>query len=176
MRTIYFLLFPLFLFFIVSCTEDEVDPNFSIENVGDVVMGSAKGSQVTISFTSTREWKCEYSCGLVYNRSGFGRTRVRGNITLTAISENITGSVRTATLTLTSGTLTQNIIIEQEPAEFVNLEQNIYNVSVEGGELDIRFSTNIAEDELLIYGSLGTGTWLTQETQELVHPLPTCLI
>ena len=57
MRTIYFLLFPLFLFFIVSCTEDEVDPNFSIENVGDVVMGSAKGSQVTISFTSTREWK-----------------------------------------------------------------------------------------------------------------------
>lgn len=54
MRTIYLLLFPLFLFFIVSCTEDEVDPNFSIENVGDVVMGSAKGSQVTISFTSTR--------------------------------------------------------------------------------------------------------------------------
>lgn len=49
MRTIYLLLFPLFLFFIVSCTEDEVDPNFSIENVGDVVMGSAKGSQVTIS-------------------------------------------------------------------------------------------------------------------------------
>ncbi len=33
------------------------------------------------------------------------------------------------------------------------------------GELDIRFSTNIAEDELLIYGSLGTGTWLTQETK-----------
>ena len=54
MRTIYLLLFPLFLFFIVSCTEDEVDPNFSIENVGDVVMGSAKGSQVTISFTSRR--------------------------------------------------------------------------------------------------------------------------
>lgn len=53
MRTIYLLLFPLFLFFIVSCTEDEVDPNFSIENVGDVVMGSAKGLQVTISFTGT---------------------------------------------------------------------------------------------------------------------------
>ena len=48
MRTIYLLLFPLFLFFIVSCTEDEVDPNFSIENVGDVVMGSAKGSQVQL--------------------------------------------------------------------------------------------------------------------------------
>lgn len=31
--------------------------------------------------------------------------------------------------------------------------------------MDIRFSTNIAEDELLIYGSLGTGTWLTQETK-----------
>lgn len=164
MRTIYFLLFPLFLFFIVSCTEDEVDPNFSIENVGDVVMGSAKGSQVTISFTSTREWKAStvadwFTIAPVSGEAG------TCNITLTAISENITGSVRTATLTLTSGTLTQNIIIEQEPAEFVNLEQNIYNVSVEGGELDIRFSTNIAEDELLIYGSLGTGTWLTQETK-----------
>ena len=74
MRTIYLLLFPLFLFFIVSCTEDEVDPNFSIENVGDVVMGSAKGSQVTISFTSTREWKASTVAGLVYNRSGFGRS------------------------------------------------------------------------------------------------------
>ncbi len=62
--------------------------------------------------------------------------------------------------------MTQDITIEQESAEFVNLEQNIYNVSVEGGELDIRFSTNIAEDELLIYGSLGTGTWLTQETKK----------
>lgn len=164
MRTIYLLLFPLFLFFIVSCTEDEVDPNFSIENVGDVVMGSAKGSQVTISFTSTREWKAStvadwFTIAPVSGEAG------TCNITLTAISENITGSVRTATLTLTSGTLTQDITIEQESAEFVNLEQNIYNVSVEGGELDIRFSTNIAEDELLIYGSLGTGTWLTQETK-----------
>ena len=161
MRTIYLLLFPLFLFFIVSCTEDEVDPNFSIENVGDVVMGSAKGSQVTISFTSTREWKAStvadwFTIAPVSGEAG------TCNITLTAISENITGNVRTATLTLTSGTLTQDITIEQESAEFVNLEQNIYNVSVEGGELDIRFSTNIAEDELLIYGSLGTGTWLTQ--------------
>lgn len=95
----------------------------------------------------------------------FREKRGTCNITLTAISENITGNVRTATLTLTSGTLTQDITIEQESAEFVNLEQNIYNVSVEGGELDIRFSTNIAEDELLIYGSLGTGTWLTQETK-----------
>lgn len=159
-----FSIISLFLFFIVSCTEDEVDPNFSIENVGDVVMGSAKGSQVTISFTSTREWKAStvadwFTIAPVSGEAG------TCNITLTAISENITGSVRTATLTLTSGTLTQNIIIEQEPAEFVNLEQNIYNVSVEGGELDIRFSTNIAEDELLIYGSLGTGTWLTQETK-----------
>ena len=164
MRTIYFLLFPLFLFFIVSCTEDEVDPNFSIENVGDVVMGSAKGSQVTISFTSTREWKAStvadwFTIAPVSGEAG------TCNITLTAISENVTGNVRTATLTLTSGTLTQDITIEQESAEFVNLEQNIYNVSVEGGELDIRFSTNIAEDELLIYGSLGTGTWLTQETK-----------
>ena len=164
MRTIYLLLFPLFLFFIVSCTEDEVDPNFSIENVGDVVMGSAKGSQVTISFTSTREWKAStvadwFTIAPVSGEAG------TCNITLTAISENITGNVRTATLTLTSGTLTQDITIEQESAEFVNLEQNIYNVSVEGGELDIRFSTNIAEDELLIYGSLGTGTWLTQETK-----------
>lgn len=164
MRTIYLLLFLLFLFFIVSCTEDEVDPNFSIENVGDVVMGSAKGSQVTISFTSTREWKAStvadwFTIAPVSGEAG------TCNITLTAISENITGNVRTATLTLTSGTLTQDITIEQESAEFVNLEQNIYNVSVEGGELDIRFSTNIAEDELLIYGSLGTGTWLTQETK-----------
>lgn len=127
-------------------------------------MGSAKGSQVTISFTSTREWKAStvadwFTIAPVSGEAG------TCNITLTAISENVTGNVRTATLTLTSGTLTQDITIEQESAEFVNLEQNIYNVSVEGGELDIRFSTNIAEDELLIYGSLGTGTWLTQETK-----------
>ena len=54
MRTIYFLLFPLFLFFIVSCTEDEVDPNFSIENVGDVVMGSAKGSVLRVPVNGRR--------------------------------------------------------------------------------------------------------------------------
>ena len=164
MRTIYLLLFPLCLFFIVSCAEDEVDPNFSIENVGDVVMGSAKGSQVTISFTSTREWKASTAADWFTIAPASGEAGTC-DIALTATSENVTGSVRTAMLTLTSGMLTQDITIEQEVAEFVNLEQNTYNVPAEGGELDIKFSTNIAEDELLIYGSLGTGTWLTQEAK-----------
>lgn len=164
MRTIYLLLFPLCLFFIVSCAEDEVEPNFSIENIGDGMIGSAKGSQVTISFTSAREWKASTAADWFTIAPASGEAGTC-DITLTATSENVTGSVRTATLTLTSGTLTQDITIEQEAAEFVNLEQNTYNVSAEGGELDIKFSTNIAENELLIYGSLGTGTWLTQETK-----------
>ena len=70
------------------------------------------------------------------------------SITVTANSLNDNDYTRTATLTLTSGTLRKNITLKQEP--IIQLEKTAYSVAAAGEVLEIRFSTSIAQDELLI--------------------------
>lgn len=161
MKTNIYLLLCFCLFLTVSC-EDEVEPGFSLEAIGDIVIDSDIDSQGTVSFTSTREWTAKTDADWV-SISPVSGSAGTSEITVTARSENATGDVRTATLTLTSGKLSKDITLQQFPADYVKVEQNSYNVALEGEELKISFITNVPKNELKIYYT--DSDWLTQPAQ-----------
>lgn len=158
-----FLFFFLCLFLITACSDDEVNPEFSVKTTGNVVLASESNSKVTISFTSAREWKADCSADWVDLSPASGDAG-EATITVTA-DKNSTTSSRNATIILLSGSLQERIQLTQEAAEadFVELEKNTYDMPVEGGTVEIEFSTNLGQDEFSIYGS--RVDWLTQDVQ-----------
>ena len=63
MKANSFLLFFLYLLFTVSCTENEVEPSFSIGTTEDIEIAPEAGGQTQISFTSSREWQARPHAG-----------------------------------------------------------------------------------------------------------------
>ena len=161
MKTNIYLLLCLCLFLTVSC-KDEIEPSFSLKATGEVVVDSDINSQVTVSFTSTREWTAKTDADWVSISPSSGSAGVT-DITVTARSKNTTGDVRTATLTLISGKLSKDITLQQSPADYVKVEQNNYNVALEGADMEIPFTTNVPEKELKIYNL--NPDWLIQPAQ-----------
>lgn len=157
-----FLCFLLSLLIYTGCTNDEVGPGFTIETEEGFTLSSESNSKVTLNFTSTREWQAAITNEWldISPVSGSAGTH---EVTLTATSANESGTVRTATVILTSAGLTKEITVRQQTAYYVEPEQDIYHVGVNGETLVISFSTNVDTDELAIYGS--KDTWLTQQAQ-----------
>lgn len=152
------LLFILILL-ISGCSQKEIEPSFSLqEETSSITLASAASSQTVISFTSTREWKASTSSEwlLISPTSGEAGTY---QMALTASSKNNSKNSRTATVNLVSAGLTQSFTVTQSPAEYVELEQTTYYTEVQGGSLQVKFTTNLSTDELAIYG---TASWLTQ--------------
>ncbi|WP_455587642.1 M64 family metallopeptidase [Bacteroides sp.] len=164
MKTNSFVLFFLYLLFSVSCSESVPDPSFSI-TAENVSVGSEEGAQVVVNFTSARDWKASATANWfsVSPSSGSAGTF---DLIVTANSTNDTDETRTATLVLTSGGLKRTITLQQELAKFVRLEQDSYIVPAKGGTLEIKFSTNIAGDELKVYGSKNSTDWLTSKAPD----------
>lgn len=152
------LLFILILL-ISGCSQKEIEPSFSLqEETGSITLASAANSQTVISFTSTQEWKASTSSEwlLISPTSGEAGTY---QMALTASNKNNNKNSRTATVNLVSAGLTQSFTVTQSPAEYVELEQTTYYTEVQGGSLQVKFTTNLSTDELAIYG---TASWLTQ--------------
>ncbi|WP_221659518.1 BACON domain-containing protein [Bacteroides salyersiae] len=160
MKANSFLLFFLYLLFTVSCTENELEPSFSIETTEDIAIAPEAGVQTLISFTSSREWQASITADWLTISPMSGNAGAV-SITATANSLNDNDYTRTATLTLTSGALKKNITLKQEP--IIQLEKTAYSVAAAGEVLEIRFSTSIAQDELFIGVSKGADKWLTQQ-------------
>lgn len=139
-----------------------MEPGFTIEMEEGFTLSSESNSKVTLNFTSTREWQTAITNEWldISPVSGSAGTH---EVTLTATSANESGTVRTATVILTSAGLTKEITVRQQTAYYVEPEQDIYHVGVNGETLVISFSTNVDTDELAIYGS--KNTWLTQQAQ-----------
>lgn len=156
MRTNTFLLFFLCLFFIASCSDNEIKPGFSIQTTGDITIAYEAESQATIHFTSSCEWQASSADNwfTISPSSGKGGTF---DLVVTAKTENITANPRKATIMLTSGGLTKDIVLEQSNA--VTLEQDTYNVDDKEKDIDIQFTTNVATDEVKFYSDAAYGDW-----------------
>ena len=153
-------LFFLFLF-AISCQE-EIEPNFSFTNEQEeITIDGNEKAEVTFSFSSSREWEATTTSDWLSISPTSGDAGSH-QITLTATSENTTGTTRTATVLLSSLSLTHEVTVKQQATDFVELEQATYQVPAAGDILNIQFSTNVEDDELAIYGS---ATWLTQEVR-----------
>ena len=150
----------LFLLLLTAGCEKEIEPNLSVADGKEITLEEKANSETTVSFTSAREWE------VTANRDWLNVSPASGgagtwNITLTTTSENKTGTTRTATVHLTSLSLTYELTVRQPSSFFVELEQDTYQVPADGDILYIRFTTNVGEDELSVYG---TADWLVQNT------------
>lgn len=170
MKTHSFLLFLLCLFLTTSCSEDKIAPGFAFQTTRDLTLASDEGSQTTLTFTSATDWRATGGDDWITVSPSSGRGGTF-DLTITARSENQTGSVRTATLTLSSGSLTENVTIRQEIGNFVLPEQDTYTVPVEGKDLEVVFSTNVSEDQLKVYSSNGSN-WITQAQDRKIRAYP----
>lgn len=166
MKTKSFILFFLCLFLVTACSEDEINPEFSIETTGNVMLASEGNSKATITFTSALEWQANCSADWVGISPASGKAGA-ATITVTA-EENSTTTSRNATIILISGSLQEKIQLTQEAGEMdvIELEQANYDMPVEGGALEIVFSTNMASDDFSIFAS--RVDWLTQDTKTRV--------
>lgn len=145
----------------MGCREDEVEPGFTMEEGTDsVTLVAEKFAASTIAFSSLREWTAESDKEwlLVTPTEGEAGTYT---LMMRAVQANEAREVRTARVTLTSVNLTRQIVVSQEPAEFLQLEKDTFMVRAEGDSLSIRFETNISADELVSYASANYN-WLQQ--------------
>lgn len=152
------LLFLLILL-ISGCSEKEIDPSFSLqEETSSITLASATNSQTVISFTSTREWEANTSSEwlLISPTSGEAGTY---QLALTASSKNDSKDSRTAIVNLVSAGLTQSLTVTQSAADYVELERTTYYTEAQGGSLQVKSTTNLSGDKLVIYS---TANWLTQ--------------
>ena len=165
-----FFLFFLCLFLVTACSDKEAEPSFVIEGYGDLAVTSGVGSVATLSFTSTREWKASCSADWL-SVSPLSGESGKVTITVTTKSENSTTLARSATLVLSSGTVQKEIALTQEAGEegFIEPDWTEYGMFVEGGVLDIIFSTNMGKGEYSIYSS--NVDWLNQEVGRSVDRL-----
>ncbi len=148
------------LFFLLSCSDD-IDPEFTMEtDVNGIVLASAEGSSAVIRFTSARNWRAGADSDWLRCSPSSGQAGTF-DLTVTAASGNEGTEARTAVVTLSSGSLTKKITIQQEEGDYVLPEQSSYNIPAAGDSLAIVFTTNVAEDELAIYGS--GEYWVTQQ-------------
>lgn len=148
-----YLLSFIFIILAISCTEQEIEPDFSFQSDTDeITLAATANSQTVIRFTSTREWQAST------NSQWLGVTPASGEagtceVTLTAYSTNQEKTSRSAVLQLVSDGLTQSLTVTQSAADYVTLEQTTYYINAEGGALEINFTSNLSTDELFIYGT-----------------------
>lgn len=156
-RTFPFILYLVGLFLFVGCAE-EIEPSFTVVSGETIRLSGEAGAQDTIRFTSAREWAA--SAGSDWLTLSPASGEAGSHEVIVTAEKNETDSTRMTTVVLTSSSLAQAFVVEQLAGDYVRLESDTFRVSADGGNLLIRFTTNVDMSSLVIYGS-GKG-WLTQ--------------
>lgn len=160
MRRVFSAIFYLVgLCLLASCAEDSVEPGFTVTTGEMIRLSGEAGAQDTIRFTSTREWEASAGSDWVTLSPTSGDAGTCEVILTAEVNES--DSTRTTTVVLTSASLAKAFIVEQLAGDYLQLESDTFRVTAEGGNLLIRFTTNVDDSALKIYGS--GSDWLTQQ-------------
>lgn len=145
---------------LVSCKKQmEVS---SFENVTESIsLQSAVGDEALISFTSAGTWEATTEA-LWLNLSPVSGDAGEGRVKVTVLSENHSNVVRTAEVELRSGNEVHKIAVSQEIGDYVIPESEECLVGVEGGEVRVRYESNVSAEKLKVYTSSETGSWLEE--------------
>ena len=115
----------------ITWAEDQTSPTFATD-----------GGTQAILFSSTTDWKAEVdqSWCSVTPAQGTGGEDCEVRITVEA---NDTPDERKATLTIRSGTVTEQLTIVQVQKDAIVVAQSEYEMEAEGGILDFTINTNV---------------------------------
>lgn len=148
---------------VASCSSNEDDASsspFTVNTSEDnLVLASEKESRVSLSFSVSENWQASVDVDWA---TVSPMTGAAGDNTVQIISKSLnnTGSVRQGTIRLTSASGSKTIRFSQEKTDVVNLEKSEYNVGAEGGELSVKFSSNIRGYKVLVVSQAAAPTWI----------------
>lgn len=141
----FFLL--LALISMAGCSSDkDVTPSIEISSTDIPALTGISGKSQTFQFTSATDWTASSDHPehlRISPTSGEGGTQ---KLTLTPLSANCGNETRQLSFTITSETVTKQVRITQNPV--YKLDQLVFEVPAEGGEILITFQTDIPESEL----------------------------
>lgn len=170
---------------VTACSDDA--PTISVlttdatgSPVTRIELGANKDVRGSIVFESSDVWEAVATSADGKICDWLSISPAKGNagkytVTLKALTSNMTGEERAATLTLSVGGITlHSVSIVQAKMDFIELEQNIYNVSAEGGEIEIPFVASLPDEcNIRVYYSASFSGWAQiswmENTRSLVN-------
>lgn len=147
----------IFVVILTSCIDDTLDiGRATIWTSGDITLSNERNSSAAIRLTCSDNWKA-MSTGhwlTISQTSGLAGTF---NIIVTARSDNKSTSTRKAYVVIGSGIQRDTVVVNQEPCEYVKVDNTYYTVDSEGETFDIKYQTNITSGLAIGY----TANWVS---------------
>lgn len=137
--------FCLVICALVSCSKDETTEIAEIQISQDsepYILGPEINDKLTIKFTSTESWQAKINVNWAVLTSSKGEAGT-SEIAILAKEENKSGESRQATLTISSATISKDIIIEQQQKDIINLANSQFNLTSDKQELIITYTSNL---------------------------------
>ena len=164
---------------ICACSDDNNEaatPAITVDtDTENLVLESGKNSILNVDFSSESNWRAEVDAEwlTVTPKSGKGGEHV--TVSVIAKENNLTGEERQAQLMLGSGGRTLEMTVRQKAADVLEVAQTLYEVSAEGGDVTIEFSTSFVDQraQLMVHGDVSD--WIEgkkdadMNTKALVH-------
>lgn len=144
MKKLY-IYFCLIICALVSCSKDESTEIAEIQmsqDSGPYILGPEINDKLTIKFTSTESWQAKINVNWAVLTSSKGEAGT-SEIAILAKEENKSGESRQAILTISSTTISKDIIIEQQQKDIINLANSQFNLTSDKQELIITYTSNL---------------------------------
>lgn len=138
----------------LSCSKDEEEPYLSI-NIKEIAISESGGSQ-TISFESNMNWTARSSESWCTVSPSSGDASVKNtNVT---VSANDTYDDRSCTITITVGSISKSITINQSSKSGLFVSKDKYELSSEATTIEVEVEANIEYDVSI------SDNWITDVT------------
>ena len=147
----------LAMLLLLSCEKEETQV-ISLITQGTAELYSVTNQTCEVKFRSEDSWKATCSAKwLTFSpKSGKAGENV---ITLATTSTNRTKSSRTAVLTIEAGGKKETVNIKQR-GEYAIFEIDELNLPSQGKTVGVNFSTNLSQEQVLIYYTTNLDDWL----------------
>ena len=130
-----------------SGTEQKPTPTPEVEGAVTITTGpletavSASGGTVSIAFTTTKEWTAETSANWLHLSAASGNTG-KNTVTVT-VDKNETPDGRSATVSVTCGSDTKRVTVNQLQKDVLVLNGSEFTVKAEGETVSLTLSANV---------------------------------
>lgn len=147
-----------------SCSDEPDGPGSATDSIRllsseAIVLDAAKNSSAELTIEADAAWRgqCDAEWLTLTPMTGnAGRATIR----VIARSHNNTGAQRTAHITLSTAAGSITVPISQNWDDVFNMDTTTYVVPADGGDLSIRFSTNIHGRKVLYCTTAGVTEWI----------------
>ncbi|MBR0049710.1 MAG: hypothetical protein IJP74_10405 [Prevotella sp.] len=142
----------------VGCVGDDDAVDITVTGSATAEVPAVTNQSTTLSFNAGGSWKasCDASWLTLSPREGESGSNT---ITLTTTQTNRTKSLRSASLTITSGSTKKTVTVRQKD-EYAIFDKDEYEVEAEGGVINVSFVTNVTDGRLRLYGTESLSGWV----------------